>query len=148
MAGGDRIFDDKAKTRLHHPRQNAAEPKSKNGSVGSDLQLDDHLILSKSFSTEQKSEIYKSMDDSFKDILLFLMDCKPNLGNGIKVKYDNICRKMVHIVYTCPQDSSSPSEQENLIAPVCIDMSYLKYDMEELVAALQGCAKIIKEKRE
>jgi hypothetical protein len=54
MVGGDRIFDDKAKTRLRHPRQDAAGPESRNDSVGSDPQLDDRLILSKSFSTEHK----------------------------------------------------------------------------------------------
>jgi hypothetical protein len=103
--------------------------------------------ITPTFIRTDKSIIDKSIGDLFPKILLYLNDVKPKAGEDIKTKYDSIQQLKMDIVYNCPEDSSSQSEQAKLIAPVYTGMFQLKKNIEELATALQDCATIIKAER-
>jgi hypothetical protein len=104
--------------------------------------------ITPTFICTDKSIIEKSIGDLFPKILLFLKDVKPKAGEDIKTKYDNIQQLKIDIIYNCPEDSSSQSEQAKSIAPSYTGMLQLKRSMEELATALQDCATIVKEEKE
>jgi dimeric dUTPase (all-alpha-NTP-PPase superfamily) len=88
--------------------------------------------------TDRNSNKYKSLCDAIEDVLIYLMDYKPNIGNDIKKRYENVRQQLYDILTKCQTDESR--------APHA-DVLGFKNHMQELINTVSTCEKIVKEER-